>query len=144
MPDDYTDDANGRRQLRRDLRNLEALGYSIERHLRPLRWSIDAGTHLLSDDDVLALLHIREAFTENHPLTPLVTRLLARLTGHLSDNQRALWQRQPALRAPLNPAIDYRDCADLIRSLETAISQRRQITFLYRARGRSEPIRTSG
>jgi predicted DNA-binding transcriptional regulator YafY len=62
------------------------------------------------------------------------------LTGHLSDSQRALWQRQPALRAPLDPAIDYRDCAELIRWLEAAINQRRQITFLYRARGQSEPI----
>lgn len=141
LSDNYTSDVHGKRQLRRDLHNLSALGYSIKRHLRPLRWSIEAGSHLLSDDDVQALLHIREAFTENHPLAPLITRLLIRLTVDLSDNQRALWQRQPALRAPLNPAIDYRDCADLIRWLEAAISQRRQITFLYRARGQSEPIR---
>jgi predicted DNA-binding transcriptional regulator YafY len=140
LPDDYTNNKDGKRQLRRDRQNLEALGYSIKRHLRPLRWSIETSAHLLSDDDVHALLHIREAFTENHPLAPLITRLLTRLTGHLSDNQRALWQRQPALRAPLNPAIDYRDCAELIRWLEAAISQRRQITFLYRARGQNEPI----
>lgn len=141
LPEDYADDTNGKRQLRRDLHNLEALGYSVKRHLRPLRWSIEAGSHLLSDDDVHALLHIREAFTENHPLAALVTQLLARLTSDLSDTQRALWQRQPTLHAPLNPAIDYRDCADLIRWLEAAISQRRQITFLYRARGQSEPMR---
>jgi predicted DNA-binding transcriptional regulator YafY len=141
LSDDYTNDDDGKRQLRRDRQNLEALGYSIKRHLRPLRWSIETGAHLLSDDDVHALLHIREAFVENHPLAPLMTRLLTRLTSHLSDNQRALWQRQPALRAPLNPAIDYRDCADLISWLDAAISQRRQITFLYRARGQGEPIR---
>jgi len=141
LPADYADDANGKRQLRRDLHNLEALGYTIKRHVQPLRWSIETGSHLLSDDDVHALLHIREAFTENHPLAPLIAQLLIRLTGDLSDHQRTIWQRQPALRAPLNPAIDYRDCADLIRFLEAAISQRRQITFLYRARGQSEPMR---
>ncbi len=141
LAEDYTTDVHGKRQVRRDLHNLEALGYTIKRHVRPLRWSIETGSHLLSDDDVHALLHIREAFTENHPLAPLIAQLLTRLTGDLSGNQRALWQRQPALRAPLHPAIDYRDCADLIRFLEAAISQRRQITFLYRARGQSEPMR---
>lgn len=141
LPEDYTNDANGKRQLRRDLHNLEALGYSIKRQLRPLRWSIEASTHMLCDEDVHALLHIREAFTENHPLAPPITRLLTQLTSDLSDNQRALWQRQPALRAPLNPAIDYRDCADLIQMLEAAIMQRRQITLLYRARGRDIALR---
>lgn len=140
LPDDYTDDEEGRKKLRRDRQNLEALGYTIRRHLRPLRWSIETGARLLSDDDVHALLHIREAFVEKHPLAPLMSKLLARLTSSLSDSQRALWQRQPALRAPLNPAIDYRDCADLIRWLEAAISQRRQISFLYHARGQPEPI----
>lgn len=140
MAHDYPDDANGRRQLRRDLRNLEALGYVIKRHNRPLRWSIEAGSHLLSDDDIHALLHIREAFADNHPLAPLISQLLTRLTSQLSDEQRSLWQRRPALRAPLNPAIDYSDCTELIRWLEAAISERRQIAFLYRARGRSEPI----
>jgi predicted DNA-binding transcriptional regulator YafY len=141
LPEDYPNNANGKRQLRRDLQNLEALGYSVKRHLRPLRWSIEAGVHLLSDDDIYTLIHIRDAFSDHHPLASSITRLLTRLTGNLSDTQRMLWQRQPALRAPLRPAIDYGDCADLIRLLETAITQRRQITFLYRARGQSEPIR---
>lgn len=140
MPGDYTDDENGKRQFRRDLRNLEALGYTINRHQRPLRWSLSAGAHLLSDDDVQALVHIREAFSENHPLAPTIADLLGRLTGQLSAQQQTLWQRRPALRAPLNPAIDYTDCAELIRTLERAISQRQQIALLYRARGKSEPL----
>ncbi|HEU5011465.1 MAG TPA: WYL domain-containing protein [Roseiflexaceae bacterium] len=141
LQDYYKNDASGKKQLRRDLRNLEALGYSLKRHLRPLRWSIESSAHLLSDHDIHTLVHIREAFSDNHPLAASVTQLMTRLTGHLSDEQRTLWQRQPALRAPLNPAIDYRDCSELIRELERAITQRQQITFLYRARGRSEPMR---
>jgi predicted DNA-binding transcriptional regulator YafY len=140
MPGDYTDDENGKRQFRRDLRNLEALGYIIQRHQRPLRWSLSRSAHLLSDDDVQALVHIREAFSENHPLAPAIANVLERLTGQLSAQQQALWQRRPVLRVPLNPAIDYSDCAELIRTLERAISQRQQIAFLYRARGKSEPL----
>src|SRR5437867_311612 len=68
MPGDYTDDENGKRQFRRDLRNLEALGYAVKRHQRPLRWSLNTSAHLLLDEDVQVLVHIREAFTENHPL----------------------------------------------------------------------------
>jgi predicted DNA-binding transcriptional regulator YafY len=140
MPSDYVDDENGRRQFRRDLRNLEALGHTIKRHQRPLRWSLSTSAHLLSDDDVQALVHIREGFSENHPLAPLVAGLLERLTGQLSEQQQAFWHRRPALRAPLNPAIDYGDCADLIRMLEQAISQRHQIAFQYRARGKNESL----
>lgn len=140
-PGDYTDDKNGKRQFRRDLKNLAALGYSIKRHLRPLRWSIDAGTHLLSDEDIHALVHIREAFTHNHPLGSHIARLLSRLTRDLSAEQRRLWQQQPVLRAQLNPAIDYSDCTACIQFLEAAITQRRQITFLYHARGRDVPLR---
>jgi len=140
MPVDYSNDQSGKRQFRRDLRNLEALGYTIKRHERPLRWSLNTGAHVLSDEDVQVLVHIREAFTDNHPLAPLIAGFLERLTGQLSEQQQVLWQRRPALRAPLNPAIDYSDCTDLIRMLERTISQRRQIAFLYRARGRSEPM----
>lgn len=140
MPGYYTNDQSGKRQFRRDLRNLEALGYNITRHQRPLGWSLHASAHILSDEDVPVLVHIREAFTDNHPLAPLIASFLERLTGQLSEHQRTIWQRHPALRAPLNPAIDYRDCMDLIRMLERAISQHRQIAFLYCARGRSEPM----
>src|SRR5689334_2003949 len=70
MPGDYVDDENGKRQFRRDLRNLQALGYTIKRHQRPLRWSLSTSAHLLADEDVQTLVHIREAFGENHPLAP--------------------------------------------------------------------------
>src|SRR5438045_1035852 len=74
LPNDYTDDEKGKRQLRRDLRNLEALGYTVKRQNKPLRWSITAGPHLLSNEDVETLLHIREAFTDKHPLAARIQR----------------------------------------------------------------------
>src|SRR5215216_3476742 len=52
MPGDYINDQSGKRQFRRDLHNLEALGYIIKRQQRPLRWSLSANAHLLSDEDV--------------------------------------------------------------------------------------------
>lgn len=140
MPGEYIDDASGKRLFRRDLHNLEALGYTIMRHQRPLRWSLEASTHLLSDDDVLALAHVRDAFNNNHPLTPTVHKVLEHLTSSLSEKQETIWYRQTVLRAPLNPAIDYSNCTELIQILERAISQRQQISFLYQARGKLEAL----
>jgi len=128
----------------RDLRNLEALGYSIRASPATITL-VDRTLARISsrDDDVLALLHIREAFTENHPLTPLVTRLLARLTAIFRQPARPL-ARQPALRRRSIQQSTTRDCADSSRSLETAISQRRAITFLSRARPERADFGTSG
>jgi predicted DNA-binding transcriptional regulator YafY len=140
MPADYTDDATGHRRIRRDIRNLTALGYHVQRQQRPPRWSITAGPHTLADDDVRALIAIREAFTDHHPLASAVTSLLATLTRHLTTEQQKLWQRRPVFRTPLNPALDYRDYAEVIDLLERAMLQNRQVSFWYRARGRDEAV----
>jgi predicted DNA-binding transcriptional regulator YafY len=134
LADDYTNDEAGKRQLRRDVRNLEAQGYTLHRHQKPLRWSISDSPHLLSDDDIQALIYVRDSFPEQHPFTSTIQQLLNRLTSQLSKQQQLLWQQQAVFKVPLNPAIDYSHCVDLIRWLENAIAQRRQITFLYRSR----------
>ncbi len=95
---------------------------------------------MFADEDVQTLAYIRDVFADKHPFAASVAKLLARMTDQLSDEQRAIWQRRPALRAPLNPAIDYSPCDDLIRWLEAAILQGQQIAFLYHARGMEQII----
>ncbi len=140
LPDTYADDEASRRQLRRDLDNLQCLGYAVRRYDRPRRWFIESAAHLLADDDVEALTYVRAAFTEHHPLSPKMQGLLDRLTARLPPAQQHIWEREPAWRIALQPVIDYSAAAPLITWLDDAIRKRRQIALLYRSQGRQEPI----
>lgn len=136
----YLPDESGRRQVRRDLRSLEAMGYLIVRQQNPLRLSLAGGPHVLADDEVDTLTYIRETFDQGHPLSATIQQLLARLTAQLPEPQRARWQRRPALRVLLTPAIDYSSYGPLLRWLDAAIVDRAQIAFWYRARNQRTPI----
>ena len=141
METDYPTGESGKRQVRRDLRNLELMGYRIERLSQPLRWALSGGQHMLSDADVDALAYIREMFSSGHPLSPTIHNMLTRLTDHLPERQRSRWQRRLPLRVQLTPAIDYSMCDELLRWLDAAINDRAQIEFLYRARGSGKAMR---
>jgi predicted DNA-binding transcriptional regulator YafY len=141
MERDYRLGESGKRQVRRDLRNLELMGYQIERLSQPLRWALMGGQHMLSDADVDALVYVREMFSSGHPLSPTIHRVLTRLTHHLPEPQRSRWQRRPALRVRQTPAIDYSTCDELLPWLDVAITERAQIQFLYRSRSDGEVIR---
>jgi predicted DNA-binding transcriptional regulator YafY len=139
LADDYTVAPASQRQLRRDLQSLRALGYHVERRLRPLRWQIRAGPTFLNDEEVATLRAIQAAFTEYHPLTVSVQRLIARLTQQLSPAQQQIWQREVGAHLTLAPVIDYSPHADLIRWLAETIQQGRQVAFAYRSQGSSIP-----
>lgn len=140
LPDDYAEDAASSRRLRRDLASLRHLGYSVRRYEQPLRWAIEHAIPLLSDADVEALTYIRTAFTEHHPLSPQIQKLLDRLTTQLPPAQQRIWEREPAWRLALQPAIDYSAASALIAQLDDAIRRRRQVALLYRSPGRPAPI----
>ncbi len=133
LPGTYDDGEAGKRRFRRDVHNLGALGYAVERTGRPARWLISGGPSFVSDEDVEAMAHVRDAFATGHPQAPAVQRWLQKLSGQLSDGQAKRWRRRPALRVPLRPAIDYTASSSLIEWLETAIDKQQQIAFLYRA-----------
>lgn len=135
----YLPGDSGRRQLRRDLGYLEVMGYHVVRLQNPLRLSLTGGPHVLDDEAVDTLTYIRETFTEGHPLSPMIQQLLSRLTAQLPAPQRMRWQRRPALRVLLTPAIDYSPYGPLLRWLDAAIVDRAQIAFRYRARGQRAP-----
>lgn len=139
FPGTYLEES-GKRRLRRDLQNLGVLGYTLQRSGRPVRWQITAGPCLLADEDVDALVHVRDAFAEGHPHALAVQRCLDKLTTNLSPEQSKRWRRRPALRVPLKPAIDYDHCAWLIQWLEAAIGKRQQIAFWYRPTTRDTQV----
>lgn len=140
LADFYPNNPNGQRKLRRDLHNLQALGYQIEPlpHY-PRRWTLRASPQRLSDDDVTALTYVRAAFSPAHPLAAAVHRLLHTLTRHLTTAQQHIWQRPSAVRLAFEPVTDYHAYADLLQWLENAILQCRQIGFFYRSRSSTDP-----
>jgi predicted DNA-binding transcriptional regulator YafY len=139
MPDHYPHSDTGRRKVRRDIHSLERLGYRFERQGRPAHFVLLSNTPILSDEDVQTLAALRDTFTDQHPLAARVHRLIATLTRNLSDEQQRIWQRRIALRMDLTPALNYESCAGLLFWLNDAIGNRRQIGFLYHAKGRQNP-----
>ncbi|GAB4193660.1 MAG: hypothetical protein OHK0022_08770 [Roseiflexaceae bacterium] len=135
----YLEGQTGLRLLRRDLRSLEAMGYTVLRQGKPARFAITAGPPVLADADIDALTYIRDMFVDSNPLAPMMQQLLERLTAHLPVRQRARWQRRPALRIQLTPALDYSAHGELLQWLDRAITERSQIQFYYRARGSTAP-----
>jgi predicted DNA-binding transcriptional regulator YafY len=129
--------------LDRDIEHLRELGIVIERDSskRPPTYTLRGGTPVLCEDDLRALALIRETFGDRHPQATQVRALLDRLTAQLTDAQRRRYQRRPALRAPVEPAIDYAPYDTLIADLDAAISAGQRLSFFYRAPRQSRPIR---
>ncbi len=133
LGDAYPQTASARVMVDRDIKRLAALGIVIEiSRTRPPRYTLRGAAPTFSVEELHALALVRDTFGERHPQTALVRSLLERLTGDLSEQQQQTYARRQALRAPLQPAIDYSACAPLIAQLETAISRRQIVTFTYR------------
>ena len=120
----YLEGETGQRLLRRDLHSLEAMGYTVVRRGRPVRLALAGGPPVLADADIDALTYIRDMFVDSNPLAPMMQQLLERLTAHLPGRQRARWQRRPALRIQLTPALDYSAHGELLQWLDRAITER--------------------
>jgi len=120
------------RRTIRDIRALQHLGFQIEERSKPIIFTFRGYPQLaFNQRELYTLTLIREAFANLSPHADDVQHLLDRLTSSLSEHQRALYQRSPALRLPLRSAIDYRPYAQVIEQLERAIVQRQQIAFDY-------------
>lgn len=142
LQDAYPATASARRMINRDIGYLRALGISITRSAtRPPIYTLQGGTPNLSDDDIRVLALVRDTFSARHPQQSQVHRLLERLTADLSDDQQRDYHRRPALRAPVEPAIDYSDFAPLFDILNSAITTRRRLSFSYRALRAARPTR---
>ncbi|WP_110517466.1 helix-turn-helix transcriptional regulator [Herpetosiphon llansteffanensis] len=135
----YPAGQSGQRAFRRDLHSLRAFGYQIEVANKPKRWKISTNQYVLADDDLEALMAIRDLFGAGHPMTPQVKQFVARLTSNLSPTQQTAWKRRPALRVAFNPAIDYTPYAQWIRFFSDAISLRQQVSFSYRSLSSDQP-----
>ena len=120
------------RRTIRDIRALQHLGFQIEERGKPITFTFRGYPQLaFNQEELQTLALIREAFANLSPHADDVQHLLERLTGTLSEHQRAIYQRPPALRLPLRTAIDYRPYARVIDQFERAIAQRQQIAFDY-------------
>jgi predicted DNA-binding transcriptional regulator YafY len=132
LGDAYPRTDSARRMLDRDIEHLKTLGITIARSsTRPPIYTLSGGTPIFSVDDLRALALIRDTFGDRHPESAAIHALLDMLTAGLDQEQRAAYARRQALRAPLQPAIDYTRHAATIARLELAISRREIVGFRY-------------
>jgi predicted DNA-binding transcriptional regulator YafY len=131
-----------RRMVDRDIERLAELGIKITRsNTRPPVYALAGGTPVFSDEELRTLALVRDSFGARHPQFTQVRALLDRLTGGLTARERRNYQRRQALRAPVEPAIDYSAYAPLFDELNAAIHARRRLSFLYRPLQRPQPTR---
>lgn len=131
-----------RRMVDRDIERLAELGIVITRsNTRPPVYALDGGTPVFSEQELRTLALVRDSFGARHPQCQQVRALLDRLTAGLTERERRSYQRRQALRAPVEPAIDYSAYAPLFDELNAAIHARRRLSFLYRPLHRPQPTR---
>ena len=118
----------------RDVKRLAELGIAIEiSRTRPPIYTFLGGTPTFDATNLRSLALIRDTFGDRHPQAAQIRALLERLTGHLGEIDRRIYQRRQAHRAPVQPAIDYTPYDALIDRLERAIDAHQMLRFRYRS-----------
>ncbi len=133
----YAAGDSGRRNLVRDIGHMNALGIRIDvEKTHPPTYILVGPLPVFTADELRALTLVRDSFGVRHPQSRLVCALLERLTEGLPEDEQELYERRPALRVPLEPAIDYTPYGELISRLSEAINRRLAISFRYHAPSR--------
>src|SRR3954469_20278286 len=115
LGDAYPRTASARPMVDRDVKRLAELGIVIEiSHTRPPIYTLRGGVPFFDAADLRALAIIRDTFGDRHPQAADMSRLLDRLTSQLGEADQRTYQRRQALRAPVQPAIDYTPYGALI------------------------------
>lgn len=123
-----------RRMVDRDIEHLNLLGVTIHRSTeRPPTYTLVGGVPVFDEASLRVLALVRDTFGVNHPQFSLVCALLDRLTADLTSEEAQHYARQQALRAPVQPAIDYTPYTAMIARLEEVISTRQMICFSYQS-----------
>jgi predicted DNA-binding transcriptional regulator YafY len=136
LGDAYPRTASARPMVDRDVKRMAELGIVIEiSRTRPPIYTLRGGVPTFDAADLRALAIIRDTFGDRHPQAAQVRALLERLTSQLGDADRRAYQRRQALRAPVQPAIDYTPYSALIAGLEDAIGKRQMVSFAYHPGG---------
>ena len=142
LPDEYSEDENGKRKLRRDLQHLERWGYQKD-------YSRLAKTYALvhpriegdwSEQELGALAALRESFTPSAPCAENIQPILQRIERGLGEPQRKLYLRKPALRIQFAVAEEKSPPANVQCKLEEALREHRRIRFEYRPLDRAKVI----
>lgn len=129
----YDSNDSGRRMLDRDVATLAELGIRIERSTtRPPVYTLRGGVPHWSDEELDLLALIRASFGPRHPQAERVHALLERLVADLPFERRQRYERHPALRVALQPAIDYTPYRQRIDRLQHAINAGRRLWLRYR------------
>jgi hypothetical protein len=122
LGDAYPRTASARPMVDRDVKRLAELGIVIEiSHTRPPIYTLRGSVPFFDAADLRALAIIRDTFGERHPQAADIRTLLDRLTSQLGEADQRTYQRRQALRAPVQPAIDYTPYGALIARINVSI-----------------------
>ncbi len=136
LGDAYPHTASARPMVDRDVKRLATLGIEIEiSPTRPPIYTLRGGVPTFDTTDLRTLAIIRDTFGDRHPQAADIRTLLERLTSQLGDADQRTYQRRQALRAPVQPAIDYTPYGALIADLEAAIGKHQIVSFAYHPGG---------
>jgi predicted DNA-binding transcriptional regulator YafY len=142
LQDAYPRTASARPMIDRDVKRLAELGIVIEMsRTRPPIYTLRGSAPTFDATDLRSLALIRDTFGDRHPQAAQVRALLERMTSRLGETDRHTYQRRQALRAPVQPAIDYTPYGALIADLEDAIDKRQMVSFAYHAGGSARATR---
>ena len=142
LPEEYSDDENGRRKLRRDLQCLARWGYRKE-------YDPVAKTYALAvariegdwrEDELTALAALRESFIVGTPYAEVIQALLQKIEMGLSEAKRRQYARLPALTIKFAAAEEPSPAAATRHKLESAIREHRRVSFRYRPLDRPQVI----
>jgi predicted DNA-binding transcriptional regulator YafY len=142
LPQHYRPDDSGKRQLRRDIEQLEAVGFKLARQRRPRRGYTILNDPLaaieLSDDQIDLLAMLRDGFDQAHPFWPALERLLTLLVAGLDGKQRRRFEGDANLHLGLNPVVSYETAQPLFEKIQSAIRENRKVHFDYYSLDRRE------
>lgn len=129
----YPDGASGTRRVRKDIQQLRALGFDIQKGFSPHRYILAYNplAAILNNDQIDALATLRDGFNQKHPISPIVRQLVELLTAGLDDEQRERFEQPAILRLALTTAVNYEAARPLFGLLQQAIQQDQQVRFAY-------------
>lgn len=142
LPDDYSDDKNGKRKLRRDLQYLARWGY--RKVYDPTAKTYTLAVLQIEQDwtesELSALAALRDSFTRGTPYADTIQALLKKIEKGLNENRHKHYARKPALTIKLATAETQSSATATRQRLEDAIREHRRVSFRYQPSDRPQII----
>lgn len=142
LPNDYTDDENGKRKLRMDLQALCQMGCEVKRDrvARTYAVAIRKFEYDWTESDLAALAALRDSFTEGTPHAETIQAILARIEEGLDAKRRQVYARKSPVSIKFAAVQEPSPAVATRQKLEEALTRHQRIRFQYRPSNRPQVI----